>query len=766
MKNIVLSENIQFLMEKNAIYQKTFKFHWKRIDSQKTYKFLRKSCDLSENLQTPKEKTRLLEASPPVLLEAASVIYSLTEFACAAIMLVSASHSFLCNLQLSVLRLSASLDNMSSTLELSPERPQLSDRLEFQSSMTLADGTQEVLGDTRSIIWQEKYEWKWINQTHPLCLHWKKQFVAGENAFHMPPRLKASWDEHSVRAYLNKYAEYVCHRAESRHETDWVHEDEQLREQLEEAKLTLSATGVKSSLKTPKATERVLPKTHIQDLQLQRLNLRKQYRKAVAKTCILLYCDWKGARDRWIKEFEHPSADAFVELRPGQQVIPEELKPLVFLDSDGPSTEAMSESQSLPPPQQTGVTVDATAVSAAALDRVVTQRQQQAEQHEQLQQQLHQTMVVQESGATTTLIQQQQGQHQQPQQTESVDLTLYLTPQPQQTDDEVTETQSEASPQVPPAPPPSPATETPSPATSRATSVTEVVDLVETQPLLPEEDQVDLTGHFFVETQPRCDDDASWPPDEETQVDLRGDLFVETQPRCDHDASWPPGETQVDLTGDFFVETQPRCDDDASWPPEETQPRSDDAEVRVSFDEKFERELSDALIDLSRNGLGPIAADDLDIGSMAPRAPGRPSALRNLQRPKATAAKSTALPPKPAPASVPTPSFVSVDSKPIPPPAPVSIPTPQQLKRTGPTMDVESQQIKPKIAKLEPVSDGPSQRPNVGLARFNKQLAAPAKACLDLSPSPDSQDSGSIVTQPRSPANQPLGGRSQIEEIA
>ncbi len=417
-----------------------------------------------------------------------------------------------------------------------------------------------------------------------------------------------------------------------------------------------------------------------------------------------------------------------MELRLGQQVIPEELKPLVFLDSDGPSTEAMSVSQSLPPPQQTGVTVDATAVSAAALGRVVTQRQQQAEQHEQLQQQLHQTMVVQESGATTTLTQQQQGQHQQPQQTESVDLTLYSqqTPQPQQTD-EVTETQSEASPQVPPAPPPSPATETPSPATSRATSVTEVVDLVETQPLLPEEDQVDLTGHFFVETQPRCDDDASWPP-------------------------------------------------------EETQPRSDDAEVRVSFDEKFERELSDALNNLSRNGLGPIAADDLDIGSMAPRAPGRPSALRNLQRPKATAAKSTALPPKPAPASVPTPSFVSVDSKPIPPPAPVSIPTPQQLKRTGPTMDVESPQIKPKIAKLEPVSDGPSQRPNVGLARFNKQLAAPAKACLDLSPSPeptrsnfdvgviadgpDSQDSSSMVIQPPSPANQPLGGRSQIEEIA
>ena len=643
-------------------------------------------------------------------------------------MLVSASHSFLCNLQLSVLRLSASLDNMSSTLELSPERPQLSDRLEFQSSMTLADGTQEVLGDTRSIIWQEKYEWKWINQTHPLCLHWKKKFFAGENAFHMPPRLTASWDEHSARAYLNKYAECVCHKAKPRHETDWAHEDEQLREQLKEAKLTLSATGIKSSLKTPKATERVLQKTLIQDLQLQRLNLRKQYRKAVAKTRILLYCDWKGARDRWIKEFEHPSADAFVERRLGQQVIPEELKPLVFLDSDGPSTEAMSVSQSLPPPQQTGVTVDATAVSAAALDRVVTQRQQQAEQHEQLQQQLHQTMVVQESGATTTLTQQQQGQHQQPQQTESVDLTLYSqqTPQPQQTD-EVTETQSEASPQVPPAPPPSPATETPSPATSRATSVTEVVDLVETQPLLPEEDQVDLTGHFFVETQPRCDDDASWPP-------------------------------------------------------EETQPRSDDAEVRVSFDEKFERELSDALNNLSRNGLGPIAADDLDIGSMAPRAPGRPSALRNLQRPKATAAKSTALPPKPAPASVPTPSFVSVDSKPIPPPAPVSIPTPQQLKRTGPTMDVESQQIKPKIAKLEPVSDGPSQRPNVGLARFNKQLAAPAKACLDLSPSPeptrsnfdvgvitdgpDSQDSGSMVTQPPSPVNQPLGGRSQIEEIA
>ena len=64
-------------------------------------------------------------------------------------MLVSASRSFLCNLQLSVLRLSASLDNMSSTLELSPERPQLSDRLEFQSSVTLADGTREVLGDTR-----------------------------------------------------------------------------------------------------------------------------------------------------------------------------------------------------------------------------------------------------------------------------------------------------------------------------------------------------------------------------------------------------------------------------------------------------------------------------------------------------------------------------------------------------------------------------------------------------------------------------------------
>ena len=114
----------------------------------------------------------------------------------------------------------------------------------------------------------------------------------------MPPRLKASWDEHSVRAYLDKYAEYVCHKAKSRHETDWAHEDEQLREQLKEAKLTLSATGTKSSLKTPKATERVLQKTLIQDLQLQRLNLRKQYRKAVAKTRILLYCDWKGARDR------------------------------------------------------------------------------------------------------------------------------------------------------------------------------------------------------------------------------------------------------------------------------------------------------------------------------------------------------------------------------------------------------------------------------------------------------------------------------------
>ena len=107
-----------------------------------------------------------------------------------------------------------------------------------------------------------------------------------------------SWDEHSVRAYLNKYAEYVCHKAKSRHETDWAHEDEQLREQLKEAKLTLSAAGFKSSLKAPEATERVLQKTLIQDLQLQRLNLRKQYRKAVAKTRILLYCDWKGARDR------------------------------------------------------------------------------------------------------------------------------------------------------------------------------------------------------------------------------------------------------------------------------------------------------------------------------------------------------------------------------------------------------------------------------------------------------------------------------------
>jgi hypothetical protein len=73
-------------------------------------------------------------------------------------MLVSASHSFLCNLQLSVLRLSASLDNMSSTLELSPERPQLSDRLEFQSSMTLADG-KEVWETPGTPLPQERKVW-------------------------------------------------------------------------------------------------------------------------------------------------------------------------------------------------------------------------------------------------------------------------------------------------------------------------------------------------------------------------------------------------------------------------------------------------------------------------------------------------------------------------------------------------------------------------------------------------------------------------------